>query len=349
VRSARIIDPLLAVTLCVWALVDSGPDRAFEVPAAILMTLPLAFRHRAPLLVAVLVAIGFALLGLADNASESLATLAAALIATYSAALVPDRRRALAGVGVLIAGGLVETALVGDNDYGFTVVTLGIAGVAGAAMSARTRQADAERERAEERAVAAERERIARELHDSVAHAVSLMVVQAGAAETTLHDDSDAAKALERIRATGHEAVADLGRMVGLLRSEGVQPVVGIANAERLVAPFREAGLAVDLNVRGTIRELPAGVDSAAYRIAQEALTNAVKHGDGSATITIAYEPDALRLMVTNPLGGTAAPGSGHGIAGMRERVRLYGGELHAGQNGRARWHVEVRLPLPPE
>jgi signal transduction histidine kinase len=249
-------------------------------------------------------------------------------------------------VALLLAAGLIEAALVGDGDYGFIAVVIGISAAAGYAMGTRGRQAEAELEREAERAVGAERERIARELHDSVAHAVSLMVVQAGAAETAVAAGGDAAKALERIRATGHEAVADLGRMVGLLRSEDVEPVYGITQPERLVAPFRDAGLDVHLDVDGEPGELPAGLDGAAFRIAQEALTNALKHGAGSAALTIAYEPDTLRLLVRNPIGAGVTAGTEHGITGMRERARLYGGELRAEPNGNGMFVVEARLPL---
>jgi signal transduction histidine kinase len=345
VRAARYADLLVAAALCAWALAAGGPDHAVELPAAVLMTLPLALRRVRPLLVAVAVAAGFALMGAADNPSESLATLVAVMLAAYSVAVVPDRRGAIAGVAALIAGGIAETALTGDNDYGFISVVITAAAAAGAVMGARTRQAEVDRELAEREAVAEERERIARELHDSVAHAVSLMVVQAGAAETALAQDGDASTALERIRATGQDAVADLGRMVGLLRHEGVAPVHGISRPEQLVAPFREAGLQVELDVRGTSRELPDGLDGAAFRIAQEALTNALKHGAGSASVTIEYDPGMLHLHVTNPIGGRGAAGTGHGIAGMRERAQLYGGRLLAGPDGDGGFEVDARLP----
>lgn len=345
-RAARHADPLVALALCGWALAASGSDHAIELPAALLMTLPLAIRRRAPLPAAVLVAAGFGLMGAADHPSESLATLVAVMLAAYSVAVEPVRRQAALGVALLVAGGIAETALTGDNDYGFITVVIGIAAAAGAVMGSRTRQAETERERAEQRAIAAERERIARELHDSVAHAVSLMVVQAGAAETAVDAGGNAAKALERIRATGTEAVADLGRMVGLLRNDDVLPVHGITQPERLVAPFRDAGLDVAVTVDGNTTALPTGLDGAAFRIAQEALTNALKHGAGSAALAIEYRPDALRLRVTNPIGRGRGPGTEHGIAGMRERARLYGGDLRAEPNGNATFVVEAMLPL---
>jgi signal transduction histidine kinase len=336
-------DALLAAALAVWALAGAN-DPAVGVPAALLMTLPLAWRRVAPLPVAVAVAAGFALQGAQENPPESLATLVAVMLAAYTVAGADNRRLVAAGLGALVAAGLAETALVGDDDYGFFLVVIAVASVAGFAMGARSRAAQAERQREAARAVTAERERIARELHDSVAHAVSLMVVQAGAAQTAVAGDREAAQALERIRATGQDAVADLGRMVGLLRDE-VEPVHGIAQPERLVAPFRDAGMDVDLAVTGSPRALPGSLDSAAFRIAQEALTNALKHGAGSASLAIAYEPAELHVAVANPVARANGRGTGHGLAGMRERARLYGGRFDAGPTMDGRFRVDVHIP----
>jgi signal transduction histidine kinase len=213
-------------------------------------------------------------------------------------------------------------------------------------MAARSRQAETERDREAAAAVVAERERIARELHDSVAHAVTLMVVQAGAAETALGDDAQTAEALAQIRSTGHEAVADLGRMVGLLRNE-VEPVHGIGEPDRLVERFREAGLEIDLDVQGVPRPLPGGLDSAAFRIAQEALTNALKHGSAGASLTIRYAPEHVYLRIENPVATqtNGHAGTGHGVTGMRERARLYGGHLQAGPTADGVYTVEATLP----
>ncbi|HEX6713131.1 MAG TPA: histidine kinase [Thermoleophilaceae bacterium] len=344
-RRVRPADAATALVLAAWGLAESG-GRPVVIAAVVLMTAPLAWRSQAPFAVAAAVAAGIALEGVAPDPPESLATLVAITVAAYTVASMGDPRRAAVGVALLVSAGFIEAALVGDGDYGFIAVVIGISAAAGYAMGTRGRQAEAELEREAERAVGAERERIARELHDSVAHAVSLMVVQAGAAETAVAGGGDAAKALERIRATGHEAVADLGRMVGLLRSEAVEPVYGIAQPERLVAPFRDAGLDVRLDVDGDPGELPAGLDGAAFRIAQEALTNALRHGAGSAALTIAYEPETLRLLVRNPIGAGVTAGTEHGITGMRERARLYGGDLRAEPNGNGTFEVEARLPL---
>jgi signal transduction histidine kinase len=312
----------------------------------LLMAVPLAWRRRAPILVTIPIALGFALQGVPDAPPESLATLVAVLVAAYTAAAVHDRRAAAAGVTVLLAGGLIESALVGDGDYGFITVVIAVAAAAGLAMGTRSRQAELDREREAARAVAAERERIARELHDSVAHAVSLMVVQAGAAQTAVGADPEAARALDRIRTTGNEAVADLGRMVGLLRNE-VAPVYSIAQPERLIDPFRAAGMELDVAVTGTPRTLPRGLDGAAFRIAQEALTNALKHGAGSARVAIGYESTSLRVVITNPVAASNAhDGTGHGIAGMRERAQLYGGHVSAGPAAGGMFEVDARIPF---
>lgn len=346
-----VTDVLAALALASWALATSGPDHVVGVPAALLMTVPLAWRRRAALGVAALVGCGFALQAAQADPPESLATVVAVMVAAYSVAGSASSRAAVLGVLVLVAGGCAETAATGQNDYGFIVVVIAAAATAGHAMGRRSRAAEAERERDAAQAVVAERERIARELHDSVAHAVSLMVVQAGAAETAIDKDGQAAQALERIRATGQEAVADLGRMLGLLRggTNGVEPVGGMADLDRLVETFRSAGLDVQLEIEGAPQPLPAGLDGAAFRIAQEALTNALKHGAGSARLIVGYEPRSLRLFVANPVPARAATtgGTGHGVVGMRERARLYDGDLRAHVTRAGDYELEAWLPLP--
>lgn len=348
-RQAQRADLLIALVLAGWGLATSEGSPLVAV-AVLLMTLPLGWRRAAPTLVAVPVATGFALQAVPADPPESLATLVAAMVAAYSVTAHAVPRSALAGIALLLAGGVAEAALASDGDYMFIVVVLSVAASAGYAMSMRSQQAELDRQRDAAAAVAEERERIARELHDSVAHAVSLMVVQAGVAETALARDDDAAPALERIRATGHDAVADLGRMVGLLRNGAgdPEPVHGISQPKQLVDSFRGAGLDVTLTVTGEPRAMPAGLDSAAYRIAQEALTNALKHGSGAASVTVAYEPTVLGLRVENPIGGAGpGPGTGHGLVGIRERAHLYGGEAAAVVSG-GKFTVDVQIPLAP-
>jgi signal transduction histidine kinase len=206
-------------------------------------------------------------------------------------------------------------------------------------------------------AVAAERARIARELHDVVAHCVSVMVIQAGAAEDLLDRDPDAARRpLRAVQDTGQEAVAELGRMLGLLRGaatpDTLLPQPGIAQLPELVASVRAAGLPVDLDLQGDPGDLPPGVDVALYRLTQEALTNALKHARGArATVVLRCTGTAVELSVRDDghVGGNGAPagtGLGHGLIGMRERVALYGGTLSAGPQADGGFAVDAVLPL---
>jgi signal transduction histidine kinase len=210
----------------------------------------------------------------------------------------------------------------------------------------------------ERRAIAAERSRIARELHDVLAHSLSVMVVQSGAARRIVERDPErAAAAAELVRDTGREALAELRHLFGPVRrgeGEALSGPPSIRRIDDLVARARAAGLAVRLSVEGEPVELPTGVDLTAYRVVQEALTNTLKHaGKAHATVSIAYEPDEVVLAVEDDGGerGAAAAlveGGGYGLLGMRERVAVYGGVLQAGPQDGAGYAVRVRLPTRP-
>ncbi len=219
-------------------------------------------------------------------------------------------------------------------------------------------RATEEREAASVRAMADERRRIAREMHDVVAHSVSMMVIQAGGARRILDRDparAEAAGAL--IEKTGREAMREMRTLLGVLHAEDEQaeyaPQPSLRDIEALVERARVAGLPVELVVEGTRRELPAGVDLAAYRVVQEALTNVVKHGGGAETeVLVRYKADAVEVTVADRGGGTMTTrleGSGQGLAGMRERVRVFGGELHAGRRRGGGFEVRALLPLQSE
>jgi signal transduction histidine kinase len=225
-------------------------------------------------------------------------------------------------------------------------------------------------------AVAEERGRIARELHDVVAHSVSVMVVQAGAARRTLAASPDmAAAALGQIESTGRQALVEMRRLLGLLRAgertdaAALAPQPGLEHLESLAAAAREAGLPVEVRVEGEPRPLPAGVDLSAYRIVQEALTNVVRHaGPARATVRVCYGREALEIQVTDDGPGAAGDGGGlvvvtigpdgvlevpgrgngdgHGLIGMRERVAMFGGTLEAGARPEGGYRVAARLPL---
>ena len=220
-----------------------------------------------------------------------------------------------------------------------------------------TVQASEAREGEAARAVAEERRRIAREMHDVVAHSVSMMVVQAGGARRILdRDPARAVAAAELIERTGREALAEMRTLLGVLHAgeqAAYAPQPTLQELDKLVERIRGAGVSVAATVEGERRELPAGVDLAAYRVVQEALTNVVKHGGGAPTdVHVHYRADAVEVRIADRGSGTfdARLGSGgHGLVGMRERVRMYGGELHAGRRDGGGFEVSVRLPLEGE
>ncbi len=203
-------------------------------------------------------------------------------------------------------------------------------------------------------AVLEERTRIARELHDIVAHSMSVMVVQAGAAEQVVTDEPDEAReALRQIRRTGTGALAEMRRLVSVLRDPDeaglLTPQPGLAALEALVEDARGAGLPISLSISGGPRELPAGLDLAAYRIVQEALTNVRRHAASATTVTVDlhFGDDDLRIDVTDDgPGATSVDTGGHGLVGMRERVQLYGGRLRAAALPGSGFHLTASLPL---
>ena len=221
------------------------------------------------------------------------------------------------------------------------------------------RAAHLEREQAAEarRAVAEERTRIARELHDVVAHQVSVMTVQAGAAKTVAANDPEgAARAMEAVEQAGRQALGELRHLLGVLRPEadvdGLDPQPGVADVPRLVDQLREAGVEVSLTMDGVLTELPVRVDLSTYRIVQEALTNVLKHAGPNARTEVRLSTDNHGVAIDvldRGFGATILPGSGHGIAGMRERAQLLGGSLDAGPRPGGGFRVVAHLPIGEE
>ena len=202
-------------------------------------------------------------------------------------------------------------------------------------------------------AVLEERTRIARELHDIVAHSMSVMVVQAGAAEQVVDDDpARAREALRQIRRTGTGALGEMRRLVGVLRDPDesglLAPQPGLAGLEALVEDARAVGLPITLDVSGEPRELPAGLDLAAYRIVQEALTNVRRHAPSATAVSVDvhFGDDDLRIEVVDDGPGAGSTDGGHGLIGMRERVQLYGGRLRAAALPERGFRVSADLPL---
>jgi len=215
----------------------------------------------------------------------------------------------------------------------------------------RARLAERERDVAAREAVVEERARIARELHDAVAHSVSMMVIQAGA-ERRVVDDGSTREVLQTIEQIGRTALTEMRRLVGMLRtdsSDRLAPQPTLADLPMLMTQVREAGLPVEFVIEGDRRELPVGIELSAYRIVQEALTNALKHaGRAHAAVSVRYGPDSLELEIADDGAGTPAdvPGGGHGLAGIRERVTLYGGKFDASARRDGGFAVRALLPL---
>lgn len=317
------------------------------VALTLLGTLPLAWRERQP------VAVALAPLAplVAGIGSESLALMATAVIGLYSVAAFRPARVAIA---VLIAAAAAAAASVLQDDgnagdllfAGFVVGAPWAAGRLARRLGLHAREA----ERRAREAAAEERVRIARELHDIVAHSVSVMVAQAGGAETVVESDPERARdAMRAVRETGQLALVEMRRMVGLLRGGdatlGVHPQPTLAELDALIDHARDAGLHVDLRVDGAPRPLPPGVDLSAYRILQEALTNARRRGGATAHVTVRWDRKAIELAVENDGPAGTVNGDGHGLVGMRERAALYGGTREAGPRKGGGFTVRATLP----
>jgi signal transduction histidine kinase len=386
--SPLTVDALIALGLTGLSLItilggarDLGRVEPLSLLLLVLQTLPLTLRRVWPVgvyAVTVVATIGHALF-----ATESLNTTLGFLFALFTVAERSGRRTsvacAVAGAISIAAlfvwkaplpaalGSLIQTELVM-----FMAWVLGIwsrdrhlrLGTA----EERARRLEEQREEEALRAVVEERERIARELHDVVTHHVSVIVIQAGAALRALERrPADARRAVEAIDATGRQALGDMRRMLGILGRAGgdeataaggpsgtdaeLAPMPSLERLGELLEKVRAAGMPVELSISGERRALDPGIELSAYRIVQEALTNALKHAPGArARVSVSYEPTSLEVRVVNEGGGggqpLGAPGpSGHGLIGMRERVAVFGGKFEAGPVGRG-FGVVARLPL---
>jgi signal transduction histidine kinase len=252
------------------------------------------------------------------------------------------------------------------SDFVFISLRFVVAWLAGYALRERAEQAEAaeerairaerEREAAARVAVAEERARIARELHDIVAHAVSVMVLQVGAVRHQLPDELDADRdALTGVERAGRMALAEMRRLLSAMRRDGEEvelvPQPGLDGLDSLLDEVGRAGLPVELRVDGQPFPLPRGIDLSAYRIVQEGLTNALKHAHASdADVIVRYRPDELEIEIRdNGQGSATSDGLGHGLVGVRERVKIYGGEMSAGTSADGGFVLSTRLPIGGE
>ena len=312
---------------------------------ALAITAPIAVRRRYPTLVGTVVPVLGALqIGLRGD-PQIIAEAVANFCALYALAVWTPSRRFAFGFASWSVLFIAASAGPRESLHGalpFTVITLVVMLLVRRVIGDRERRAQiAERERdvAAREAVVEERARIARELHDVIAHNVSMMVVQAGAERRVLGDaNASTREVLETIEQIGRGALTEMRRLLGMLRGDANDPLApqpGLDDVPTLVGQVREAGLPVELRVEGERRALPVGIELSAYRIVQEALTNALKHaGDAHATVHVRYGPDSLELEIVDDGAGAARTGAGggHGLVGMRERVALYGGRLDAGR-----------------
>jgi signal transduction histidine kinase len=345
----------------------SSAERAVAGAAGLVLPLSLGWRRRAPLAVLV-VAIAASVVAKVLPVLDAATTPAIALVvAAYSVGTHTQGLRSL--LGAIGVGALIAVNVAGQfslEDFLLIALILGGAWVAGRAMRYRRERertlerltVDLEREREEKAraAVAEERARIARELHDVVAHAISVIILQARGARRSLATDPEETRgALDAIEETGGEALAEMRRLLGMLRRDdeeiALAPQPSLRHLNALAAQVREAGLPVELSIEGEPVELPPGVDLSAYRIVQEALTNALKHaGPATARVVVRYGAHDLDLEIADTgAGEDQSDGSGHGLTGMRERVSLYGGKIEAGPRVGGGFAVRARLPINSE
>ena len=352
------VDPLRAPQTPLW----------FAVPAAALVVLPLLLRRRFPFAAPATLWLLAAALSFIDGRLIVFpyGVYFAGIAASFLLGNLRDAVQARIGLAIVV----IATAIVVYNDPSRTagefVLIPGsfvIPWLAGFALRARSAQADdaeqraihAERERdsAARIAVAEERARIARELHDVVAHSVSVMVLQVGAVRLrlpeTMAEDKDALRGVEQ---TGRAALAEMRRLLGAMHDDGqsaeLAPQPSLDGLDALIDRVSGAGLPVRLHVEGDAFPLPRAIDLSAYRIVQEALTNSLKHAHAShADVTIRYRPDAVEIeVVDDGRGAATSNGLGRGLVGVRERVKIYGGDMNAGNAPGGGFVLSARLPL---
>jgi signal transduction histidine kinase len=384
-RRAPLGDALLAAAVTVMVLADLAsptdatgvrPTDAVAVVLSLLQTLPLAFRRRAPLICFILTLVGVcAYYPLGYEVTDG--TLAT-FIGVYTVAAYEDRRKSLLGLG-LLAFGMTWYWLTRAEPFDPTTpIWIAILGLLswglGEFVRARrvyTVQVEAlaerlDRARALEARQAAweERARLARELHDVIGHTVNVMVIQAfsgvglraaPARRTLASDRGLAERAFRTIESIGREALEELDRLLGILRTETDEPDLppqpGLEQLHALAGRFEDAGLPVEITVEGDEAPLPRSLDQSAYRIIQEALTNALRHaGDTIAHVAVRYRADRLELEVANDSHGNRRPpdqaGGGRGLIGIRERVALFSGDLEAGPSAEGGFVVRCGFPL---
>jgi signal transduction histidine kinase len=377
-RHPMLVDGLLALIVALLALTSAGarpPVRpALSLPLGIAMVVPIVFRRRYPTGAFIAaVAVGGLEVALLPRPVGSDISI---LIMLYTLAAYRPRRISVPGLVITLLGSVVAIAVWAPQKVIHSVFMVGaIAAFFGGpallawllgdsmrwrrgfynALEERAERAERERDAQAQVAAAAERARIARELHDVVAHNVSVMVVQADGAAFALDSSPERAReALGAISGTGRQALAEMRRLLGVLRTADddqaeLAPQPGMDEIAELLAQSRAAGLPVAFAVEGVPRPLPPGIALAAYRVVQESLTNTRKHGgpNAAAAVTLRFCEDGLVIKITDDGRGVlmASDDAGHGLAGMRERVEMYGGTVQTGPRPGGGYRVTAKLP----
>ncbi len=393
-RWAAVREPVLDTTLAalLWAgmVIDletrpliegQSPSSPTAYAWAAFIAAPVAVHRRAPILAMLVSNLALVAYALGHYSAYPGYT---TFVLVFAVALHAGRRRAfvvyLGGVVALSVALLIQSAVVATTSVWIsTLLTVTVAWLAGENLRSRRarrrvelnearRQAEQQAEQAR-RAVSAERLRIARDLHDVVAHSMSVIAVQAGVAHHVIDERPEVAReALGAIEVTAREGLVEMRRLLGLLRTdsdgsdhEGSAPIEGLRDAHRLLSQFRSAGLPVDASDLPPVGDLPPALDVTAYRIIQEGLTNVLRHGGPVAHLTVERSPHVLRIEIQDDGRsiGSAAPatggaddgardGAGHGLTGIRERAALFGGEVRAGHEPGGGFGLVVELPLEP-
>jgi signal transduction histidine kinase len=364
VRGLSRGDVLLPAVLAVVAAAELaalriGPLVLTQIPSTVACLL-LIWRRRLPLLVAPAVVLAIAtqeLVGIPRNGPSTPIVIIG--LACYSLGRQVEDLRGLLGVAVVDAIIWVPAGrLPALSDIAFVLVLTVGPWLFGRIVLTHARSSEASAAEArrlaedKERAVQAERARIARELHDVIAHSLSVMVVQAGAAEDLLRrDPARAAQAMAEVQRAGRRALSETGRLLDLIRDDdesGLAPQPGTGDLPRLAEEFRGSGLPVDLDLDGGAGGLSPGVDLSIYRIVEEGLTNALKHAAGARTrVRLRRSGDEITVDITDEGGTTSEPWrtGGYGLIGLRERVSVFGGTLDAGPTGSGGFRLSARLP----
>ncbi len=357
-RHETISDAALAFGIFAIATIDALAEQNGPLELVVFntaLTLPLVWRRRWPMPVFFVIA---AVAGVQWLADVKVLGDAALLVALFTVAARESRQRAVIATGVVGAGAVLATARWGSDDAFKTFVGLAGLTIAAAGIGTSVRQRRAVQAASDERAAAAERARIAREMHDIVAHNLSVMIALAdGAAFAAERSPGQSVEAMQNVSATGRQALTEMRGLLGVLRDDGSEssrrPQPGLDELDQLVGQVRAAGLPVTLAVEGDAAALPAGAQLTVFRLVQEALTTSLKHAGpkARAAVTLRFDAGGVDVEVSDDGTGERPAGQGGhglGLCGMRERAAVYAGTVEAGPLSTGGWRVRTRLAVEP-